>query len=94
MCATEDSNQAVHPSSLVILCMDDHHENMPIYIFDPLEPHFYIVKSGVVGIIIIFLISDLKHRLCVLVRTASNLGFVQKQEKYFNFLSGIVHFRQ
>ena len=63
-----------------------------LYIFDTLEPHFYIVKSGVGGIIIIFLISDLKHMLCVLVRTASNLGFVQKQEKCFNFLSGIVHF--
>ena len=32
-----------------------HHENMPIY-FDPLKPHFYIVKLGFTGVYIIFLI--------------------------------------
>ena len=64
-----------------------------LYIFDPLEPHFYIVQSGVGGIIIIFLISDLKHRLCVLVRTASNSRFCAETRKIFYFfLSGIVHF--
>ena len=26
----------------------DHHENMPI--FDPLKPHFYIVKLGFAGV--------------------------------------------
>ena len=33
-----------------------HHENM--YNFDPLKPHFYIVKLGFIGVYIIFLISS------------------------------------
>ena len=41
-----------------------------LYSFDPLEPHFYIVKLGFTGVYIIFLISAQKHRLWVLVRTA------------------------
>ena len=36
-------------------CMTAHHENIPI--FDPLKPHFYIVKLGFTGVDIIFLIS-------------------------------------
>ena len=65
-----------------------------LYISDPLKPHFYIVKLGFTGII--FLISVQKHRLWVLVRTASpeavltsthNLCFEQKYEKYQSFLS-------
>ena len=39
-------------------------------ILTPLEPHFYTVKLGFTGVYIIFLISALKHRLWVLVRTA------------------------
>ena len=31
--------------------------------FDPLKPHFYIVKLGFTGVYIIFLISSQKHRL-------------------------------
>ena len=42
-----------------------------LYNFDPLEPHFYIVKLGFTGVYISFLISAQKHRLWVLVRTAS-----------------------
>ena len=42
-----------------------------LYNFDPLKPHFYIVKLGFTGVYIIFLISALKLRLWVLVRTAS-----------------------
>ena len=38
---------------------------------DPLTPHFYIVKLGFTGGIHYFLIFVLKHRLWVLVRTAS-----------------------
>ena len=38
-----------------------HHENIPI--FDPIKPHFYIVKLGFTGVYIIFLISAQKHRL-------------------------------
>ena len=41
------------------------------YNFDPLKPHFYIVKLGFTGVYIIFVISAQKHRLWVLVRTAS-----------------------
>ena len=38
-----------------------------LYNFDPLKPHFYIVKLGFTGVHIIFLISAQKHRLLVLV---------------------------
>ena len=68
-----------------------------LYNFDPLKPHFYIVKLGFREVYIIFLISAQKHRLWVLVRTASaseavltsthNLCFEQKYEKYQSFLS-------
>ena len=62
-----------------------------LYNFDSLKPHFYIVKLGFTGVYIIFVISAQKHRLWVLVRTAStsthNLCFEQKYEKYQNFLS-------
>ena len=40
-----------------------------LYNFDPLKPHFYIVKLGFTGVYNIFLISAQKHRLWVLVGT-------------------------
>ena len=46
-----------------------------LYNFDPLKPHFDIVKLGFTGVYIIFLISARKHRLWVLVRTASARRF-------------------
>ena len=46
-----------------------------LYNFDPIKPHFYIVKLGFTGVFIIFLISAQKHRLWVLVRTASPRRF-------------------
>ena len=46
-----------------------------LYDFDPLKPHFYIVKLGFTGVYIIFLISAQKHILWVLVRTASSRRF-------------------
>ena len=46
-----------------------------LYNFYPLKPHFYIVKLGFTGVYIIFLISAQKHRLWVLVRTASARRF-------------------
>ena len=46
-----------------------------LYNFDPLKPHFYMVKLGFTGVYIIFLISAQKHRLWVLVRTASPRRF-------------------
>ena len=42
-----------------------------LYNFDPLKSHFYIVNLGFIGVYIIFLISAQRHRLWVLVRTAS-----------------------
>ena len=36
-----------------------------LYNFDPLKPHFYIVKLGFTGVFIILLISAQKHRLWV-----------------------------
>ena len=46
-----------------------------LYNFHPLKPHFYTVKLGFTGVYIIFLISAQKHRLWVLVRTASSRRF-------------------
>ena len=46
-----------------------------VYNFDPLKPHFYLVKVGFTREYIIFLISAQKHRLWVLVRTASPRWF-------------------
>ena len=46
-----------------------------LYNFDPLKPHFFIVKLGFAGVYIIFLIFARKHRLWVLIRTASSRGF-------------------
>ena len=42
-----------------------------LYNFDPLKPHFYMVKLGSTGVNIIFLIPAQKHKFWVLVRTAS-----------------------
>ena len=42
-----------------------------LYNFDPLNPHFYIVKLGFTGVYIIFSYFVEKRRLWVLVRIAS-----------------------
>ena len=71
-----------------------------LYNIDPLKPHFYIVKLGFTGEYIIFLISaqniDCVYSLEPPRRGGSNeyhnLCFVQKYEKYQNFLSEIFHF--
>ena len=77
------------PSDCTFRNLEKHHENIPIYNFDPLKPHFYIVKLGFTGVYIIFLISAQKHRLWVLVeavlRSTHNLCFEQKYEKYLIF---------
>ena len=56
---------------MYLLCR--HLDNMKIclYNFDPLKPHFHIVKLGFTGVYIIFLIFAQKHRMWVLVGTAS-----------------------
>ena len=51
------------------------------YITDPFKPHFYIVKLGFTGVYIIFLISTLKYRLWVLVRTASPISVLSRNKK-------------
>ena len=71
-----------------------------LYNFDPLKPHCYIVKLGFTGVYIIFLISaqniDCAYSLEPPRRGGSNeyhnLCFVQKYEKYQNFLSENFHF--
>ena len=64
-----------------------------LYNFDPLKPHFYIVKLGFTGVYIIFVISaqniDCEYSLnrldeAVLTST-NNLCLEQKYEKYQNF---------
>ena len=67
-----------------------------LYNFDPLKPHFYIVKLGFTRVYIILLNSAQKHRLWVFVRTVltntNDLCFEQKFEKYKNFLFDNFHF--
>ena len=66
-----------------------------LYNFDPLKPHFYMykVKLGFTGVYIIFLISAQKHRLWVLVRTASSIYVLCRYiKKYQNFLSKLFSF--
>ena len=66
-----------------------------LYNFDPLKPHFYIVKLGFTGVCIIFLFLlkniDCGYSLEPPRRGGSNeyhsLCFEQKYEKYQNFLS-------
>ena len=67
------SNLAFEDMSFKTLLFPDiyHITKRRLYNFDPLKPHFYIVKLGFTGVYIIFLISAQKHRLWVLVRTAS-----------------------
>ena len=43
------------------LSVGDHITKTYLYNFDPLEPHFYIVKHGLTGVYIIFLISAQKQ---------------------------------
>ena len=72
-----------------------------LYNFDPLKPHFYIVKLGFTGVYTVFLISaqqiDCGYSIEPLFRGGSNEYpqsiFEQKYEEYKNFfLSGSFHF--
>ena len=51
------------------------------YNFDPIKPHFYIVKLGFTGVYITFHISAQN------ITSTHNLCFEQIYEKYQNFLS-------
>ena len=48
-----------------------------LYNFEPLKPHFYVIKLGFRVVYIIFLISAQKHGLWVLVRIASVRKFLR-----------------
>ena len=61
-----------------------------LYNFDPLKPHFYIVKLGFTGVYIIFLFL-LKNIEAVLTST-HDLCLEQKYEKYQNFFIWKVYF--
>ena len=72
-----------------------------LYDFDPLKQHFYLVKLGFRGLYIILLISAQKHRLLVLIKTASSRQFKQiptiyvlsrNKKKIRIFLSENFHF--
>ena len=57
--------------NLPALPISAHITKTRLYNFDPLKPHFYTVKLRFIGVYIIFLMFAQKHRLWVLVRTAS-----------------------
>ena len=71
-----------------------------MYNIDPLKPHFYIRKLVFTEVNIIFLISTQKHRLWVLIRTASPRQFqwvptiyiLSRNIKISEFLSKNFHF--
>ena len=54
-----------------------------LYNFDPLKPHFYIVKLGFTGVYIFVLISAQKHKLWVIFRTSSASGSNMYQQSVF-----------
>ena len=65
-----------HPYKIIIMLVHVLHISKTcLYSFDPLKPHFCIVKLGFTRVYIIFLISAQTHRLWVLVRTASSRRF-------------------
>ena len=49
---------AGHMSEGTFPCVMAHITKTCLYNFNPLKPHFYIVKRGFTGVYIIFLISD------------------------------------
>ena len=66
-----------------------------LYNFDPLKPHFYIVKLGFTWVYTIFLISAQKHRLWVLVRSVPTISVLNRNRKKYQvvfFLSEIFSF--
>ena len=96
-CASEPSDLGLHCPLTESLDTVDCIAKTYLYNFDPPKPHLYIyvVKLGFIVVYIISLISAQKHRLWVLVRTASsceavltsthNICFEQKYEKFQNF---------
>ena len=60
-----------------------------LYNFDPLKPHFYIVKLGFRGVYIIFLLKNID---CGYSLELPQRGIEQTYEKYQIFFSEICHF--
>ena len=100
---TSSTSKRVKPQSWIIYITKTR-----LYNFDPLKPHFFIVKLGFTGVYIIFLISA-KNIDCgysfepprrggsneypqSMFLSTHNLCFEQKHEKYWNFLSENFHF--
>ena len=71
-----------------------------LYNFDPLKPHFYIVKLRFTGVYIIFHISDqnvdlgtrYNHLIEAVLTSTHNLCFEQKYENIRIFLTENFHF--
>ena len=59
-----------------------------LYNFDPLKPHFYIVKLGFTGVYIVFLITAQNIDCGYSLEPPHNLCFEQKHEKYQNLFFG------
>ena len=70
MCAPTQSDQGLELIDRFVIITKIYRYN-----FDPLKSQFYIVKLEFTRVYIIFLISAQKHRLWVLVRTASARRF-------------------
>ena len=71
----EEPHTPVIPVTFTVFCFQINITKTYLYNFDPLKPQFYIVKLGFTGVYVIFLISAQKHRMWVLVRTASPRRF-------------------
>ena len=75
------------------VCKYIHITRTYLYNFDPLKPHFYIIKLGFTGVYIFFLISaqniDYGYSLLgeAVLTSTHNLCFEQKYEIYQNVLS-------
>ena len=54
-----------------------------LYNFDPLKPHFHIIKLGFTGVYIIFLISTQKHRLWYSLEPPRRGGSNEYQQSIF-----------
>ena len=72
MCVSNEDTDYLVFSYNLIRDFAAHITKSCLYIFDP---DFYRVKLGFTGVYVIFLISAQKHRLWVLVRTASSRRF-------------------
>ena len=64
-------------------CSVNHITKTCLYSFDPLKPHFYIVKLGFTGVYIIFLIFANKHRLWYSLEPPRRGGYNEYPQSMF-----------